>query len=116
MQHLRKGRQLGRLAAPRKALLRNLATSLVLYEKVKTTKAKAKELKTFFEPLLTSAKKNTLVNRRMLMANLTHKNAVDKMLEVLGPRFAQRPGGYTRIVPLAQRKGDAAEVVYIELV
>lgn len=116
MQHGRKGRQLGRTAAPRKAMMRNLATSLVLYERIKTTKAKAKSLRGFIEPIITGSKKNTLLTRRMLLSTLMHKNAVKKALEVLGPRYEKRPGGYTRIIPLKRRVGDAAETVYIELV
>lgn len=107
---------LDRKAAPRKALLMSLATSLILYEKITTTKAKAKATRSLVERLVTKAKGNTLVSRRDLMTFLRSKNAIKKMLEVLGPRYVARQGGYTRIINLGNRKGDGAETAVIEFV
>ncbi len=101
---------------PRQALLRNLAVSLILYEKVKTTEAKAKAVKPLVEKLITKGKENTLANRRYLMKYLYVENAVKKVLEVLGPKYKERQGGYTRIVKLGRRQGDGAPVVQLELV
>lgn len=114
MRHQNKGKILDRETAGRSALLRNLATSVVLYEKVKTTKAKAKAVKPLVEKYVTIAKKGDMHARRQLLAFFYDKNAVAKMLEQLGPRFASRNGGYTRITPLGRRVGDAAEMVQIE--
>jgi large subunit ribosomal protein L17 len=116
MRHQNKGKILDRKKAPREALLRGLITSIVLHEKVKTTKAKAKAVKPLVEKAITTAKKNDLTSRRQLLSILYHKKAVDKALEVLGPKYQERAGGYTRIINLGPRKGDGAEMVYIELV
>ncbi len=116
MRHRSKGRILSRAASPRKHLLANLAQSIILYEKVKTTEAKAKEVRSTVERMITTAKKPTLAARRLLLKKLSTEEAVKKLLEVIGPRYATRPGGYTRITKLGQRKGDAAKVVLIELV
>ena len=116
MRHRSKKKILDRKKAPRKALLRGLATSIILYEKIKTTEAKAKAVKPIVEKLVTTAKKNDLTTRRKLLSVLYHKNAVNKALEVLGPRYQDRPGGYTRIVKLGKRQGDGAEIVQIEFV
>ena len=116
MRHRKKGKILGREKAPRKALLRNLATSIIIYEKVKTTKAKAKAVKPIVEKLVTTAKKNDLNARRKLLETLYHKKAVKKALEILGPRYKERKGGYTRIINLGRRQGDNAEIVQIEFV
>lgn len=116
MKHLRKGKILGRKTGPRKALLKNLAESLILYEKIKTTEAKAKALKPVVEKMITRAKQNNLHNRRELIKKLPTENSVNKLLEVIGPRYAKRAGGYTRIIKLAQRPGDGAAMVQIELV
>lgn len=116
MRHRKKGKILGREKASRKALLRNLATSIIIYEKVKTTKAKAKAVKPVVEKLVTTAKKNDLTSRRKLLKVLYHKKAVNKALEVLGPRYKERKGGYTRIINLGNRAGDNAEMVQIEFV
>lgn len=116
MQHRRKGKILGRTAGPKKALYRNLATSLVLYEKIKTTEAKAKSMRPIIDRLVTKGKKNDLATRRYLLKYLTTEGAVKKVLEVLSPKYATRPGGYTRITKIGQRRGDAAKVVQIEFV
>ena len=116
MRHRNKGRTLDRKSNSRKALLRNLATGIIIYEKVKTTKAKAKVVRPIVEKLVTMAKKNNLTARRKLLEVLYHKKAVNKTLEVLGPRYKERKGGYTRIIKIGQRQGDNAEVVQIEFV
>lgn len=116
MNHNHKGRKLGRESGARKALLRNLATSLVLYETMNTTLAKAKEIRPVVEKLITTGRKKTLVSRRALARVLTVESAVNKVLEELGPRYATRPGGYTRIIKLGTRKGDGAEIAQIQLI
>jgi large subunit ribosomal protein L17 len=97
-------------------MLRNLASSILLYEKVKTTEAKAKYVRPFVERLITMAKNNNLTTRRRLLKVLLQKNAVKKALEVLGQRYQERAGGYTRIIKLGARQGDGAEMAQIELV
>lgn len=116
MRHLNKGKILDRKKAPREAMLRNMATSLIIYEKIKTTKAKAKAVKPLAEKMITISKKNDLTSRRRLLETLYHKKAVSKALEVIGPRYKDRKGGYTRIINLGVRKGDGAEMVQLELV
>ncbi len=114
MKHRKKQVILDRKAAPRKALLLSLATSLVLFEKVKTTEAKAKAIKPLADKLITLAKKKTLVSKRELNALMLDKKAVKKLIEVYVPRFADRTSGYTRVVKLGVRKGDGATVAQIE--
>lgn len=116
MRHRKEGKKLDRGSAARKALYRDLATSIVLYEKIKTTEAKAKAIRPVVEHLITVAKKNDLAARRELLATLRHKNAIRKALEVLGPKYQTRKGGYTRIIRLMPRKGDGAAMAQIELV
>jgi len=116
MRHRKKGKILDRKAGPRKALLRNLAVSLVLYEKIQTTKAKAKALRPVVERLISKGKMNTLASRRNLLKYLYQETAVKKILEELGPKYKDRAGGYTRILNVGRRQGDGAEVVQIELV
>jgi len=116
MRHRVKGKILGREKAPREALIRNLAAQIVLYERVKTTEAKAKAVRPFVEKMITIGKIDNLVNRRKLLKFFYFKNPVRKILEVLGPRYKDRKGGYTRIVKLGQRKGDGAKMAIIELV
>ncbi len=116
MQHVKKNKILSRKAQPRKAMLKNMATSLIIYEKIKTTKAKAKAVKPMVEKIITIAKKNDLNSHRKLLTKLYHKKAIKKALEVLGPRYKDRNGGYLRIINLQRRKGDNAEVVQIEFV
>lgn len=116
MRHRKKGKILDRKIGPRKALIRNLAASFIIYEKVKTTKAKAKVLRSFVERLITKGKVNNLQARRELLRHLYLESAVRKILEELGPRYKDRAGGYTRIVKIGRRKGDGGEMVQIELV
>lgn len=116
MRHRKKGKTLGREKAHREALLRNLAESLILHGSVRTTKAKAQELRTVVEPLVTKAKAGTLTARRELISRLYTARAVNKLMDDWGPRYRERPGGYTRMVKLGRRANDAAAVVKIELV
>lgn len=116
MRHQKNKVTLDRKTAARRSLLANLAESLIFYEKIKTTKAKAKALRPFVERLITRSKMQTLAARRDLMKTLYTANAVKKLMEDVGPRYKTRPGGYTRIVMLKNRKGDGAEEVIVELV
>ena len=111
-----KGKILDRKKAPREMMLRNLAASVLLYEKVKTTEAKAKAVKTLVERSITTAKAGNLAARRKLISRLPQTLAVKKAMEVLGDRYKNRAGGYTRIVKLGARVGDGAQMVQIELV
>jgi large subunit ribosomal protein L17 len=116
MRHRKAGKILGRKKAPREALLRNLATSVILYEKIKTTEAKAKAVKPLVEKAITRGKTPTLASRRLLMKFFYTDHPVKKILEVLGPRYMERKGGYTRIIKLGARQGDGAAMVQLELV
>ena len=116
MRHQKRKVTLDRKTGPRRALLAGLAESLILHEKMNTTKAKAKAVRSLVERMITKAKANDLHARRELMKQLHTKNAVNKLLEKLGPRYLERKGGYTRIVMLKNRVGDGAEEVLIELV
>lgn len=116
MRHQKNKVTLDRKTAARRSLLANLAESLVLYEKIKTTRAKAKAARSLVERLITKAKTPTLAARRELMKTLYTENAIKKLMEVIGPRYKDRNGGYTRIVLLKNRKGDGAEEVIVELV
>ncbi len=116
MRHRSTKKTLDRNYKQRKALVKNLATSLVLHEKIKTTEAKAKFLRPKVEKLVTRAKVNSLHSRRELMKRLMTKGAVDKMLEVIGPKYKERKGGYLRIIKIGERKGDGARMCAIEFV
>lgn len=116
MRHKKKGKILDRKSAPRKALLRSLATNLVLYEKIKTTEAKAKAVKPMVEKLITKGKAGDLHARRELMKVLYVDGAVKKVLTELSPRYKERKGGYTRITKLGVRVGDGAKIVQLEFV
>lgn len=116
MRHRMKGTILGREKAPREALLRNLAASVILHEKVTTTEAKAKAVKPLVEKAITSGKTPTLASRRKLLGFFYTDHPVKKILEVLGPRYQNRAGGYTRIIKIGARKNDGADMVQIELV
>lgn len=107
---------MGRKAEHRNMMLRNLASSIVIYEKVKTTEAKAKEVRPVVERAITIAKEGDLHARRKLISMLPQENATRKLMEVLGEKYKDRPGGYTRIVNIGYRKGDGAKIVQIELV
>jgi large subunit ribosomal protein L17 len=116
MRHQYQGRKLGRTTAHRKALLRNLVTSFLEKERVQTTVAKAKEARPLAEKMITLAKKDTLPARRRALAVLTKESAVTKLFADIGPRFSERPGGYTRIVKTGLRHGDGAEMAMLELI
>ncbi len=116
MRHRKHKKTFDRKKAPREAMLRNLVTSVVLYERVRTTTAKAKAIRPLIERLVTLGRANTVPHRRYLLRALATKTAVDKVLEVLGPRYASRPGGYLRITKLGPRQGDGAQIAQIEFV
>ncbi len=109
-------RKLGREAASRKALLRNLVTSLIISERVETSEAKAKELSRVMDKMITSAKKGDLHARREVLAYVMNEDAVTKLFEKLGPRFEDRNGGYTRIIKKGPRRGDGTPMAIVELV
>lgn len=123
MRHGKKVNHLGRTASHRKAMLANMATSLILHKRIKTTVAKAKALKKYVEPLITRAKveNNTTIeqsthNRRVVFSYLRNKEGVKELFSTVAEKVGDRPGGYTRIIKLGQRYGDAAEMCLIELV
>lgn len=116
MRHRNTNKILDRAKAPRELMLRNLASSIIIYEKVKTTKAKALTVRPLVEKMITLAKAGDLNARRGLIKVLPQKNATKKSMEVLGSRYQDRKGGYTRITKIGVRKGDGAEMVQIELV
>jgi len=116
MKHLKKGRQFGRKVGPRKALMKSLAKSLILHEKIETTETKAKELRMFVEKLITRSKVNNLHNHRILISRVGSQDVVDKLVKEIGPKYAERKGGYTRITKLGARPGDNAKMAVIELV
>ncbi len=116
MRHRKKGTTLDRRKGPRESLLKTLVTQVVLYEKVQTTRAKARAVRPMVERLVTHAKKNTLAARRYVAARTTTVGAVKKLFEVLGPRYEARKGGYLRMTKIGHRQGDAAEVVQLEFV
>ena len=116
MRHRKTGKILGRTAQTRQMLLRNLAASVLMYEKIKTTEAKAKAVKPLVEKLITLAKQGDLAAVKKLIAILPQPLAVKKCLEVLGKRYTDRRGGYCRIVKLGRRAGDAAPLVQLELI
>lgn len=117
MRHLKSGRKLGRNSSQRKALLCNLAVSLIQSGTIKTSVAKAKELRRFVEPLITMAKEDTLAHRRLSLARLrNNKTIVHKLFTQLGPRYKNRPGGYLRIPKCGFRAGDHAPMAIVQLV
>ena len=116
MRHRKAGRQLRRTSEQKLALLRNLATSLIEHGAIETTEAKAKELRPFVEKLITKARSGTLHDRRLAGRHVHKRAAADKLFHDLGPRFATRRGGYTRILKTGHRKGDGAEMARIELI
>jgi large subunit ribosomal protein L17 len=116
MRHLNAGRKLNRSAAHRRALLRNLVTSLLQHEHLQTTDAKAKEMRRWVDRMITLGKRNTLHARRQALAFVRKREVVAKLFTDIAPRFSSRPGGYTRITKLGNRIGDAAPVSLIELV
>lgn len=116
MRHRHSGRQLNRNSSHRKAMFRNMTTSLVEHELIKTTVIKAKELRMVAEPLITLAKTDSVANRRLAFARLRSKEAVGKLFTDLGPRYQDRPGGYIRIMKCGLRAGDKSPMAYVELV
>ncbi|MGE0624610.1 MAG: 50S ribosomal protein L17 [Pseudomonadales bacterium] len=116
MRHRKSGRQLSRNSSHRQAMFKNMAASLIEHEVIKTTLPKAKELRRVAEPLITLAKTDSVANRRLAFARTRSKAAVGKLFTEIGPRYADRPGGYTRILKCGFRPGDAAPMAYIELV
>ena len=115
MRHKKRGRKLGRKAGHRKALLRNLACQLILHKKIKTTDSKAKELRSFIEPVITLALKNSLHARRLVIKKIPKKDVVRILFEEIAPLYSTRPGGYTRVTKLGLRDNDRAPVSIIEL-
>ena len=116
MRHRVHGRKLGRTSAHRKALFRNQLTALFTHERIITTVAKAKELRPQAERMVTLARTGTLANRRRILQSVQDKEIVGRLFEEIAPRFADRPGGYTRIMRLGRRRGDGAELAIIEFV
>jgi large subunit ribosomal protein L17 len=116
MRHRKVGKSFGRTAEHRTAMMRNMATSLFLHGRVETTRVKAKELRRFAEPLITKAKRGDLHARRLVARDIRDAEALKRLFGELGPRYAERPGGYTRVRLLGHRAGDAAEMAIIELV
>ncbi len=116
MRHARSGKKLGRDSAHRKALYSNLAGALITHGRIETTEAKAKAVKPFAEKMITLGKRGDLHARRLAMAELRSNDVVHKLFSDVAPRFAERPGGYTRVVKLGPRQGDAAYMALLELV
>ena len=116
MRHRKSGRKLSRKTAHRKALMSNLASALITHKKIKTTDAKAKELRMFIEPLVTYAKRGDLHARRQVLKRIRHKSIVRELFDNIGPVFLNRDGGYTRITKLGYRDNDCAPISMIEFV
>jgi large subunit ribosomal protein L17 len=116
MRHMKSGRKLNRNSSHRKAMFRNMASSLFEHEIIKTTVPKAKELRRVAEPLLTLAKEDSVANRRLAFDRLRDREIVTKLFNELGPRYVERPGGYLRILKCGYRAGDKAPMAYVELV
>ena len=116
MRHRKSGRRLNRDAAHRQAMYRNMVSSLVTHEVIRTTVPKAKELRRVVEPLITRAKADSVANRRVVFSRVRDRDIVTKLFDELGPRYQQRPGGYTRILKCGFRPGDQAPMAFIELV
>jgi large subunit ribosomal protein L17 len=116
VRHARKGKKLGRDSAHRKALYANLACSLIEHGRIRTTEAKAKAVKPYAEKMITLGRRGDLHARRQALAELRTQEIVHKLFADIAPRMADRPGGYTRIIKIGHRQGDAAEMVYLELV
>jgi large subunit ribosomal protein L17 len=116
MNHRKTGRKLGRSVSHRKALFRNMVTSLLQHEQIRTTDAKAKELRGVTERMITLGKRGTLHARRQALETIRSKDVTSKLFDELAKRYSERPGGYTRVIKLGRRPGDAAEMSIIELV
>ncbi|MEZ0486704.1 50S ribosomal protein L17 [Fibrella aquatica] len=116
MRHGKKDNHLSRTHSHRDAMLSNMAVSLIMHKRIETTVAKAKELRKYVEPILTRAKEDNNQNRKVVFQSLNHKEGMKELFGVVSDKIASRPGGYTRIIKLGNRKGDAAETCLIELV
>ncbi len=116
MRHNKKFNHLGRTASHREAMLANMSVSLIMHKRITTTLAKAKALKKYVEPLITRCKEDTTNSRRVVFRYLQNKYAVTELFKVVAPAVGDRPGGYTRVIKLGLRKGDAAPIAFIELV
>ena len=116
MRHNKKFNHLGRTASHRSAMLANMAISLIMHKRITTTVAKAKALKKYVEPLITRSKEDTTNNRRVVFSYLQDKFAIKELFSVVSEKVGDRPGGYTRIIKLGSRQGDAADICFIELV
>ena len=116
MRHNKKFNHLGRTASHRKSMLANMAISLIMHKRITTTLAKAKALKTYVEPLITRSKEDTTNSRRVVFSYLQNKEALKELFGTVSAKVGDRPGGYTRIIKLGTRKGDAAPIAFIELV
>ncbi len=115
MRHRKSGRRLGRNSSHRKAMFRNMATSMLMHETIRTTVPKAKELRRVVEPLITLAKEDSVANRRLAFDRLRDKEVVGKLFKEIGPRFKERPGGYLRILKTGPRPGDNAPMAIVML-
>ena len=116
MRHNKKFNHLGRTASHRDAMLANMAVSLIMHKRITTTLAKAKALKKYVEPLITRSKEDTTNSRRVVFRYLQKKEAIKELFSTVAAKVADRPGGYTRVIKLGTRQGDAAEIAFIELV
>lgn len=116
MRHGNTGRSFGRPSSHRKATMQAIAVALIKHELIRTTVPKAKELRKLAEPLITRAKQDSVANRRLVFSRLRDRDAVQKLFNELGPRFTQRPGGYTRVLRCGFRPGDNAPMAYVEFV
>ena len=116
MRHNKKFNHLGRTASHRSAMLANMAISLIMHKRITTTVAKAKALKKYVEPLITKAKEDSTNSRRVVFSYLQNKEAIKELFSTVSEKVGDRPGGYTRIIKLGTRQGDAAQVCFIELV
>jgi large subunit ribosomal protein L17 len=116
MRHRHSGRKFNRNSSHRKAMFKNMAASLIQHELIKTTVAKAKELRSVIEPMITAAKEDSVAARRLAFSRLRDKVAVGKLFTTLGPRYKDRPGGYLRIIKCGYRNGDCAPIAIVELV
>ena len=116
MRHNKKFNHLSRTASHRSAMLANMAVSLIMHKRITTTLAKAKALKKYVEPLITRSKDDSTHSRRVVFSYLQNKEALKELFGIVGPKVGDRPGGYTRIIKLGTREGDAADIAFIELV
>lgn len=116
MRHGKTFNHLSRTSSHRRALLSNMASSLIVHKKIRTTLQKARALRLYIDPLLTRAKADNMNNRRVAFSYIGEKEVVKELFETVGPKIAERPGGYTRIIKLGTRQGDAADICFIELV